>query len=595
MVQRPNPLQQGDFNYQRDSAWPRNDRSFDIPQDGRFIPAPAPTPVHARSQTIEAALRDCVGIPVKAYALIARLENGEDKVYSSASLADYRGRIFTDPVKDIFRKSIKKSTAAENSFPNSAYSQDGMYNEFDPEASSSGYDRKHSSSGGSSSEYGRRFQRKFEDSDEDESFSSKKRRFPAYRLRENSNDDTPTPVPVRKTQQLMIGDSAMVEKFYQTRFKDMQQSSCKVMGKAFVKLVEPKKQTHHPYTKGDDKAPPWWPNTTGENNVRHKEPDHLLKPERIRLLIHILRMVVEPPQHQHSTVQKLGLNVKKLEEVTMEAMSNWFSDKEHPDNALKKPFLREIFKIARAEERFKNGEIDGTTYFPVMYGERAGTEESDGEGETKLEDDEDDVPTSAISVNMPTPESLISPAIGHNPHVLENDFKMRSNLPMRQGTHPPMEEQQYNDPSNFYHSRGMGFHPQSPNLQDRRSFATPPNYQSPTQNMYGAWPTGMVSNGPGQSFYTTSPQQSLPATTAPYLPPLQQHMLPPPQQQHSNFDGLPGGRYDTSPALGNSLRTGSMGHPHMPGFDNFMHDNVVFQQHDNGLKDESQHLHHSQQ
>ncbi len=116
-----------------------------------------------------------------------------------------------------------------------------MYNEFDPEASSSGYDRKHSSSGGSSSEYGRRFQRKFEDSDEDESFSSKKRRFPAYRLRENSNDDTPTPVPVRKTQQLMIGDSAMVEKFYQTRFKDMQQSSCMVMGKAFVKLVEPKK------------------------------------------------------------------------------------------------------------------------------------------------------------------------------------------------------------------------------------------------------------------------------------------------------------------------------------------------------------------
>ncbi len=56
---------------------------------------------------------------MKAYALIARLENGEDKVYSSASLADYRGRIFTDPVKDIFRKSIKKSTAAENSFPNS--------------------------------------------------------------------------------------------------------------------------------------------------------------------------------------------------------------------------------------------------------------------------------------------------------------------------------------------------------------------------------------------------------------------------------------------------------------------------------------------
>lgn len=58
----------------------------------------------------------------------------------------------------------------------------------------------------------------------------------------------------------------------------MQQSACKVMGKAFVKLVEPRKQTHHPYTGGNDKAPSWWPPTIGEGAVRHKEPDHLLKP-----------------------------------------------------------------------------------------------------------------------------------------------------------------------------------------------------------------------------------------------------------------------------------------------------------------------------
>jgi hypothetical protein len=59
---------------------------------------------------------------------------------------------------------------------------------------------------------------------------------------------------------------------------DMQQSSCKVMAKAFVKLVEPKKQSNHPYTKGNLKAPPWWPNTEGANSVTHKEPDHLKKP-----------------------------------------------------------------------------------------------------------------------------------------------------------------------------------------------------------------------------------------------------------------------------------------------------------------------------
>jgi hypothetical protein len=68
-------------------------------------------------------------------------------------------------------------------------------------------------------------------------------------------------------------------------------------------------------------------------------------------------MVVEPREKQCPTVQKLGLNVKKLEEVTMEAMSNWFNDKEHPENSNKRPFLKEIFKIAKAEERYKNGEI----------------------------------------------------------------------------------------------------------------------------------------------------------------------------------------------------------------------------------------------
>jgi hypothetical protein len=170
-----------------------------------------------------------------------------------------------------------------------------------------------------------------------------------------------------------------VEQFYNVRFKDMQQSSCKVMGKAFVKLVEPKKQTHHPYTKGDAKAPPWWPKSTGDNHVRHREPDHLLRPgehtsrvypsslerqkadnnlvERIRLLVHILKMIIEPYHKQCPTVQKLTLNVKKLEEVTMEAMNNWFNDPEHPENASKKPFLKEIFKVAKVEERYKNGEI----------------------------------------------------------------------------------------------------------------------------------------------------------------------------------------------------------------------------------------------
>jgi hypothetical protein len=68
-------------------------------------------------------------------------------------------------------------------------------------------------------------------------------------------------------------------------------------------------------------------------------------------------MVIQKPDDQHPTVRKLGLNVSKLEEVTMEAMSVWFNDKEHVDNASKRPFLKEIFRIAKAEERLKIGGI----------------------------------------------------------------------------------------------------------------------------------------------------------------------------------------------------------------------------------------------
>jgi hypothetical protein len=68
-------------------------------------------------------------------------------------------------------------------------------------------------------------------------------------------------------------------------------------------------------------------------------------------------MIVEPSATQHADIQKLHLNIKKLEDVTNEALSSFFSDKENPANGRKKPYLMEIFKVARFEERYKNGEI----------------------------------------------------------------------------------------------------------------------------------------------------------------------------------------------------------------------------------------------
>ena len=68
-------------------------------------------------------------------------------------------------------------------------------------------------------------------------------------------------------------------------------------------------------------------------------------------------MVVEPNAKQHADIQKLNLNIAKLEDVTMDALSSFFLDKENTNNSKKKPYLREIFKVAKFEERYKNGEI----------------------------------------------------------------------------------------------------------------------------------------------------------------------------------------------------------------------------------------------
>lgn len=84
-------------------------------------------------------------------------------------------------------------------------------------------------------------------------------------------------VPTLPTRTIAIGDDAARDEVYRQCLKDIQQNGCKVIGKAWVKLLEPKKQSTYPYTKGAQKRPPWWPAMTGPNKIRHKEPDHLHK------------------------------------------------------------------------------------------------------------------------------------------------------------------------------------------------------------------------------------------------------------------------------------------------------------------------------
>ena len=76
----------------------------------------------------------------------------------------------------------------------------------------------------------------------------------------------------QQTIPLVIGNQAEVKSFYVTAFKNFQQLNCRVMAKEFIKCIEPSKQAKHPYCGKEKTKPNWWP-----SEVKHKEPDHLLK------------------------------------------------------------------------------------------------------------------------------------------------------------------------------------------------------------------------------------------------------------------------------------------------------------------------------
>ena len=109
-------------------------------------------------------------------------------------------------------------------------------------------------------------------------YNTRKRQKATHR-RVPDDDEAPAPIS-RLKKRILVGDSSVIWDFYGQRFKGIQQNACKLIAKAWVKAVAPKKQTNNPYTAGDEKAPDWWPKPWGtakEDRVRHIEPDHLLK------------------------------------------------------------------------------------------------------------------------------------------------------------------------------------------------------------------------------------------------------------------------------------------------------------------------------
>lgn len=162
-------------------------------------------------------------------------------------------------------------------------------------------------------------------------------------------------------------DADALDAYYTSRFAALQQATCKLVVKAWIKVIEPKKQMKYPYNKGEELKPAWWP-----QGVRHREPDHLSKTERLTLLSSIVRSPL--------------ITVSRLELSTAEAAA--FISR--PRLAI----LREVYLVAKEEE--------------------------------KKQTSKDTSPLVVHLPNLPVSPSAISP----EPETTKRPFQEKENLPM---------------------------------------------------------------------------------------------------------------------------------------------------------------------
>ncbi|RHZ56389.1 hypothetical protein CDV55_102564 [Aspergillus turcosus] len=147
---------------------------------------------------------------------------------------------------------------------------------------------------------------------------------------------------------LPLRDRRLLRKYYQKAFESLQQINCRTIAKAYVKLVEPRKQVNYPYNgrkliagisrnlDPEMTKPAWWP-----LGVTHREPDHLPKAERVRLLVHILCELRD----------SRGITVAKLREADQSIRRQIT-----PPERLQ--VLDEIYRVREEEESYLDGRLD---------------------------------------------------------------------------------------------------------------------------------------------------------------------------------------------------------------------------------------------
>ncbi len=157
------------------------------------------------------------------------------------------------------------------------------------------------------------------------------------------------------TTNIDVSISSNVEDYLIKCFSQLQQLTCSLISKIWIKILEPKKQSNYPYNRGDSSKPNWWP-----VNVRHREPDHLKKPERVTLMISILRAAAKK--------KKIGL--MKMNKMTKE----WSLSNNESLSIKKKLILASVYHIVEHEMRHQrlgaDKKVDALNIIKINEAER---------------------------------------------------------------------------------------------------------------------------------------------------------------------------------------------------------------------------------
>ncbi|KAH9884580.1 hypothetical protein F4778DRAFT_787687 [Xylariomycetidae sp. FL2044] len=364
-----------------------------MPEDTRFLQSARtrPPPMVSESSTyktmlllnvmkpIDRALSEHCHINADSIFVVAVDSEGDCQLFSAGSAIPVNPANYVDI--DSLRRDIQNRDSQQ---PQSATSS--LYEL--PDTPRSSYAGETGRRRNQTARYGQSTNSEELDEDVGKSSRRKRPRQGTARRRANKFEDRKFPSPASTKKTITIGSEKETWDFYEQRFKNCQQNFCKIVAKAWIKLVEPKKQSTHPYTKSEESQPEWWPKRSEMppgQRCRHIEPDHSSKDERVYLLCHILKLLVQPNFKQHTAIRHLGITIEKLEYITWDALSSWFADKNSPNNLKKKPFLKEIFKVARIEEQYKDGGRHPTDTVYVMSDDRV------VQGYVP-EDDDDDTP-----------------------------------------------------------------------------------------------------------------------------------------------------------------------------------------------------------